>query len=154
MSAADRLELVSAATHAAVVASIRANVRHRERLKDFLEGEHVGTLRHVLSVIGQPGSDRYSRLVTQTQRLAAVVRDPSLWSWPVLPAVVNAARAAGIEGSEAEALVVAVLSAAGVEVEADDRALSAEVVEALPSWLVEALQPVEAVEAVEGAPAA
>lgn len=118
LTAADRLALVSKETSAAIVDWIKASIRHHERLEAFLRGEHVGTLRQVLGVIGQPGSDRYSRLVTQTQRLAGAVRDPSLWRWPLLPAVVGAAGRAGVEAVEVEGLVVAVLSAAGVEVEA------------------------------------
>ncbi len=139
LTAADRLALVDGATAAAVVASIKASIKHRERLEAFLAGEHVGTLRQVLGVIGQPGSDRYSRVAGQVSRLAAGVRDASLWRFPILPAVIGAAEAAGIDPVEAEGLITAVLSAAGVEVEADVHAPAAEVVEALPSWLVEAL---------------
>lgn len=130
LTAADRLMLISKDTHEAVVRYVGAVLCERHQVDQFERSLGASELRRALSAIRTLQPDgRHSGLVRAVDRLARVIPEANLWTWPIALAVAHAATAAGIGEDEARDVIVLTLAWHNIDV-----ALSGASTALLPDW--------------------
>ena len=130
LSAADRLMLISKNTHEAVLKYVGAVLCERHQLDQFERSLGASELQRALTTIrALPADGRHSGLVRAVDRLARVIPEPGLWTWPIGPAVVHAAAAAGIGEDAARDIVTLAAAWHNIEVVVSDASTAL-----LPDW--------------------